>query len=345
MRKLAKFWENGPGENNVKCLLCDRNCIISVGSLGFCRSRKNIDGELYSINYGLATSANPDPIEKKPLYHFYPGSKAFSMSTAGCNFECKHCQNWGISQASVEEIGTEEIGSERAVEMAKETNCQGIAYTYAEPVVWFEYALDTSKLAKESGLYNVFVTNGYMNLDAWKELKPYLDGMNVDLKAFNDEFYKNICGVPSVEPVKETCVWAVENGVHLEITNLVIPEENDDPSQIRNMCRWIAESVSPYVPVHFSRFHPTYKMSDKSSTPVETLEMALKIAKEEGLKHVYIGNVPGHEADNTYCPECGELLVSRYGFSISEYNLEDSRCPKCGRNVNFVGEYTNRSGY
>lgn len=338
MQKSAKFWEEVSGDD-VRCTLCPRNCLISPGELGYCRARKNIDGSLYTIVYGEATSANPDPIEKKPLYHFHPGSRVYSMSTAGCNFECKHCQNWRISQSSVDDIRTEQIEPEEAVERAKSTNCQGIAYTYGEPVIWFEYALDTAKLTQEEGLYNVYVTNGYMNIDAWKELGPYLDAMNVDLKAYDDDFYRDVCGVPSVEPVLRTCEWAVENGIHLELTNLIIPGENDEPDQIRDLCRWIVQDLDSDVPIHFSRFHPMYKMMDKSSTPVSTLEKAIEIAKEEGLKHIYVGNVPGHRADNTYCPQCGELLISRHGFSVSEYNLEDGRCPSCGTEINIVGEY------
>ncbi len=336
MKKSAKFWEKS-SEENVRCVLCPRECIISPGELGFCRGRKNIDGELYSIVYGEATSANADPIEKKPLYHFYPGSRVFSISTAGCNFECKHCQNWRLSQSSPEETRTQEIEPEEAVEMAKNRNCQGIAYTYGEPVIWFEYCLDTARLAQKEDLYNVFVTNGYMNLDAWKELGPYLDGMNVDLKAFNDEFYRGVCGVPSVKPVLDTCEWAVENGIHLEITNLIIPEENDDPEQIREMCKWIAEELGPTVPIHFSRFRPMYKMMDKPSTPVSTLEKAAEIAEEEGLEHVYVGNVPGHKYDNTYCPQCGELLIARHGFSVTENKLKDGKCPECRKDINIFG--------
>ncbi|KXB00585.1 radical SAM protein [candidate division MSBL1 archaeon SCGC-AAA259M10] len=338
MQKPAKFWEKSSGED-VKCVLCPRECNISPENVGYCRARKNIEGELYTLVYGESTSANPDPIEKKPLYHFYPGSRVFSMSTAGCNFECKHCQNWNLSQASVEEIDTEFIEPEEAIERTKKTNCQGIAYTYGEPVIWFEYALDVAKLASEEGLYNVFVTNGYMNLDGWKELKPYLDAMNVDVKAFSDKFYKTICGGASVKPVLETCEWAVDNGIHLEITNLIIPEENDSPEEIRKLCQWIAQDLHPRVPIHFSRFRPMYKMVDKSSTPVSALERALEIAKDEGLEHIYVGNVPGHEADNTYCPECGELLITRHGFSVAKYNLKDHQCPSCGAEINVIGEY------
>ncbi len=344
MKKLAKYWEEGSGDD-VKCILCPRECNISPGSVGFCGGRKNIDGKLYSMVYGEATSATPDPIEKKPLYHFNPGTRVFSMSTAGCNFECKHCQNWTLSQSNVEEVSTDRIEPEEAIERTKKTNCQGIAYTYGEPVIWFEYALDTARLAEKEGLYNVFVTNGYMNLEPWKELGPHLDGMNVDLKGFDDEFYKTICGAASVDPVLETCKWAAEEGIHLEITNLIIPGENDDPDQIRDLCRWVVENLGPEVPVHFSRFRPMHRMMDKQSTPISKLEEAWDIAEEEGLEHIYVGNVPGHEADNTYCPNCGELVIERHGFSISDYKLKENHtCPNCGYEVNIVGEYQPSSG-
>jgi pyruvate formate lyase activating enzyme len=280
-----------------------------------------------------------DPIEKKPLYHFWPGSGVFSISTVGCNFTCRHCQNWSISQASPRDTGFEELSPERIVELTKRYDSQGIAYTYAEPVVWWEFCYDTAKLAHEAGLYNVYVTNGYMNLPAWEEIRPYLDAMNVDVKAFSDEFYRRICGASSVKPTLETCEWAVKQGVHLEVTNLIIPHENDDPEEIRRLCKWVAEKLGPDVPVHFSRFYPHYKMTDHPPTPVKTLERAVSIAKEEGLHHVYVGNVPGHEADNTYCPKCGELLIERYGFEVTQYKLKDSRCPKCKAEINVVGEY------
>jgi pyruvate formate lyase activating enzyme len=339
MKKLAKFWEKLPNQK-VQCTLCPRKCIIAPGKIGYCRARKNEGGKLHTLVYGEATALTPDPIEKKPLYHFWPGSSVFSMSTAGCNFECKHCQNWTISQSSVENIPTQQITPERAIELTKRYGCQGLAYTYGEPVIWFEFCYDTAKLAHKEGLYNVYVTNGYMELDAWEEIRPYLDAMNVDVKAFNDEFYRKVCGVPSVKPVLETCEWAVEHGIHLEITNLIIPGENDDPKQIRELCKWAAEKLGPETPVHFSRFHPMYKMTDRPSTPVETLEKALRIAKEEGLQHIYIGNVPRHEADNTYCPSCGELLIERHGFTITRYGLKNKRCPQCGKTINIAGKHT-----
>jgi pyruvate formate lyase activating enzyme len=280
-----------------------------------------------------------DPIEKKPLYHFWPGSDAFSIATPGCNFSCLHCQNWEISQANVEDIPHEELSPEKVVELAKRYGCKGIAYTYTEPSINFEFNHDTAKLAHKEGLYNVYVTNGYSSIGAWEELRPYLDAANVDVKAFTDDFYRRICGVPKIKPVLETCEWMAKHGIHLEVTYLVIPKENDSSEEIHKFCEWVANKLGPKVPTHFSRFYPQYRMTDHPPTPVETLEQAFKIAKDAGLNYVYIGNVPGHAGDNTYCPKCGELLIERYGFTISSYNLKDKKCPKCGREINLVGEY------
>jgi pyruvate formate lyase activating enzyme len=338
LKKPAKFWEKLP-EDKVRCTLCPRFCVISPGKVGLCRVRKNEGGELFTLIYGSIISMAVDPIEKKPLYHFWPGSDIFSISAVGCNFTCRHCQNWSISQAGPEGVSFEELSPERIVEMTKRYGSRSIAYTYAEPVVWFEFCYDTAKLAHEAGLHNVYVTNGYMNLPAWEDIRPYLDAANVDVKAFSDDFYRRICGATSMKPVLETCEWMVEHGIHLETTYLIIPRENDDPDEIRKFCKWEVEKLGPEVPTHFSRFYPHYKMTDRPPTPVETLERAVKIAKEEGLQHVYIGNVPGHEADNTYCPRCGELLIERYGFDVTRYELKDKQCPRCGTKINIIGEY------
>lgn len=313
--------------------------MIAPGKLGVCRSRKNEDGELYSLVYGSIVSMTPDPIEKKPLYHFWPGTSVFSLAAPGCNFKCLHCQNWTISQVNVEKVAHEDIPPERAIELTKRYGCKGIAHTYTEPAIWTEYAIDVGKLAHREDLYNVYVTNGYMTIDALQELGPYLDAANVDVKAFNDDFYRKICGVPSINPVLETCEWMVGHGIHLEVTYLVVPRENDSPEEIRKFCKWVFEKLGPEVPTHFSRFYPHYKMTDRPPTPVGTLERAVKIAREEELHYIYIGNVPGHESDNTYCPKCGELLIERYGFSVTRYELKDKQCPKCGAKINIVGEH------
>ncbi len=338
MKKPARFWKELE-EGKVQCILCPRYCIILPGKLGFCKARKNIDGKLYTLVYGSIVSMAVDPIEKKPLYHFWPGSNVFSIAVPGCNFSCLHCQNWTISQVGVEDIHYEDLSPERLIELTKHYNCKGIAHTYTEPAIATEYAIDVGKLAHHEDLYNVYVTNGYMTPEALQELGPYLDAANVDVKAFNDDFYRKICGVSSINPVLETCEWMVEHGTHLEVTYLVIPRENDSSEEIRKFCKWVFEKLGPEVPTHFSRFYPHYKMTDRSQTPVETLERAVKIAKEEGLHYVYIGNVPRHEGDNTHCPKCGELLIERYGFSVTRYELKDKQCPKCGAKINIVGEH------
>lgn len=339
VKKLAKFWEKLPDEK-VRCTLCPRKCVIAEGEVGFCKARRNVDGQLYSLVYGSIVSTAVDPIEKKPLYHFWPGSGVFSIAVPGCNFRCLHCQNWSISQIGVEDAVCEEVSPEYVIELTKRYGCRGIATTYTEPVLATEFAIDVGKLAQREGLYNVYVTNGYISLEVLEELGPYLDGANVDVKAFSDRFYRKICGVPSIRPTLDTCEWLVEHGKHLEVTYLVIPRENDSSEEIREFCKWIGDKLGPEVPTHFSRFYPHYKMTDREPTPVQTLERALAIAKEEGLHYVYIGNVPGHPSDNTRCPSCGELLIERHGFSITRYELEGKRCPKCGREINVVGEYT-----
>ena len=281
-----------------------------------------------------------DPIEKKPLYHFWPGSSVFSIAVPGCNFNCLHCQNWAISQVGVEDVEHEDLSPEQVIELAKRYDCKGISITYTEPTLATEFAIDVGKLAHRENLYNTYVTNGYITKEALEELGPYLDAANVDVKAFSDRFYKEICGIPGgMKPVLDTCEWMVKSGVHLETTYLVVPGENDDAKEIGKFCKWSVEKLGPDTPTHFSRFYPYYKMTDREPTPVKTLETALKIAHDEGLRYVYIGNVPGHAGDSTYCPKCGELLIERYGFDITRYGLKDKQCPKCGAKINIVGEY------
>ncbi|MGC8816904.1 MAG: AmmeMemoRadiSam system radical SAM enzyme [Candidatus Hadarchaeum sp.] len=339
MKRPARFGEPLPGDK-VRCRLCPRLCVIPMGATGYCRTRLNDRGQLYTLIYGSVTSMAIDPVEKKPLYHFLPGSDTFSIGTAGCNLSCRHCQNWTISQASIEEVDHENIPPERVVEMAQKYRCPSISYTYSEPSIWFEFVYDTAKLAHAAGIYNIYVTNGYMNIEAWEEIKPYLTAANVDVKAFSDDFYRRVCSAPGIEPVLRTCEWMVENGIHLETTYLIIPGENDRPEEIRNFCRWEVERLGPEVPTHFSRFFPMYRMTDREPTPVKTLELALSIAKEEGLHYVYIGNVAGHKGDNTYCPKCGKLLIERFGFDILRYEIRDHRCPSCGAEIKIFGDYS-----
>ncbi len=335
MKVEAKFWEGLPG-GSVRCRLCARMCEIAEGRTGVCRARVNEGGRLFSLVYGSIVSMAADPIEKKPLYHFWPGSEVFSIAAPGCNFFCLHCQNWTISQASVRDVPCEEVPPDRLVELAEESGCSGIAHTYTEPTIWSEYAIDVGRVARRRGLYSVYVTNGYMTIEALEEISKYLDAANVDVKAFSDDFYRRICRAPGLQPVLDSCEWMVRHGIHLEITYLIIPGENDGREEISRFCRWALDRLGPDVPIHFSRFYPHYRMTDRGPTPVEALETAVRIARDSGMKFVYIGNVPGHEFDNTYCPSCGALLIERYGFYVSEYRIKRGRCPDCGEKIPVV---------
>jgi pyruvate formate lyase activating enzyme len=330
--KEAMLWEVG-AEGSVECFLCRHRCRIAEGTFGFCGVRENIDGALYTHAYGELVAANVDPIEKKPLYHFLPGTMSFSVATMGCNFRCGFCQNWRISQVSAADAHNEagyRMMPEQIVENAVRHQCHSIAYTYTEPTIFFEYAYDTSVLAKEQGLFNIFVTNGYMTAEALEAIAPYLDACNVDLKSFRDEFYRRICKA-RLDPVLDSIRLMKELGIWLEITTLVVPEENDDMDELRDIARFIA-SVDQEIPWHISRFIPDYQFSDSQPTPIDLLEKAGAIGKEEGLRYVYVDNVPGMSRD-TKCPHCGETLIRRQGVLINEYELSDGRCPYCGGNV------------
>jgi len=286
----AMFWKPAEGKT-VQCELCARNCLIADGKKGFCRARKNVKGKLYSLTFGKPCSIAIDPIEKKPFYHFHPGSRVFSIATFGCNLACEHCQNWEISQGDPEKQKVEEILPEKIVERTLENTCDGIAYTYTEPTVFYEYAFETSKLAKKNGLYNCFVSNGLINSEPLKKISPYLDAMNMDLKAFTDDFYKNVAHFPGgVEQVKQTARNCLEFGIHLEITTLLIPGYNDSEEEIRKIAEFV-KSLGAEVPLHFSKFHPDYKMKTVPPTPVEKVMRAKEIGLEVGLKHVHVGNV------------------------------------------------------
>ena len=335
----AMYWEPLEG-GKVRCRLCPLNCIINEGHRGSCRVRKNIGGKLYTLNYGKVSSIASDPVEKKPLFHFWPGSCAFSISTVGCNMHCKHCQNWEISQADESFPYLQDATPESIVRLAKRYGCESIAYTYNEPVIWYEFVLETAKLAKEEGIYNLMITNGYINEEPFRELAPYIDAMNIDIKAFDDRFYMKIAGVPSGEPSRRTAVIAKKDyGIHVELTYLIIPTLNDREEEIRAFARWVVENLGDDTPVHFSRFFPHYKLLSLPPTPVETVERAYRIAREEGLKFVYVGNIPGHEGENTYCPKCGKPLIVRWGFEITEYHIKDGKCEYCGEPIPVVGTY------
>lgn len=331
MKKEAMFW-NSLADNKVQCNLCAHQCTILPQKRGICRIRENQGGKLYTLIYNTVSSINVDPIEKKPLFHFYPGSMALSLGTIGCNFRCKHCQNYAIAAANVEEISTQEITPEKSIELAKQYGCHGISWTYNEPTIWFEYTYDSAKLAKKAGLYTVYVTNGFMTEAALNTIAPYLDAANVDVKAFDNEFYRHVCGA-KFEPVLRTCERMKEKHIHLEITYLIIPGYNDGAEEIKQFSEWVV-GIGADTPVHFSRFHPHYRMTNISSTPLETLEEAHKIAKECGIEHVYIGNVFGHRYESMYCPKCDELLIERRGHSVINRLGAENRCPTCGRNIN-----------
>ncbi len=320
-------------ENKVECHLCAHRCRIKEGGRGICRVRENREGRLNTLVYGSVSSANVDPIEKKPLYHFHPGSLAYSLGTVSCNFRCKHCQNSSISFAGVGDVSTREFTPEKIVEDAVRAGCEGIAWTYNEPTVWFEFTYDTSKLAKERGLYTSYVTNGYMTGEALDVIAPYLDAANVDVKAYSEDFYKNVCSA-KLEPVLRTCEHMKEKGIHIELTYLVIPGYNDDEAMIKEFAEWVL-TLGEATPVHFSKYYPLHMLKDQGPTPLETLERACRITMDTGMKYVYIGNVAGHEYDNTHCPDCGELLIKRTGYSITD-RTKGGKCPKCGRKTDVV---------
>ncbi len=320
-------------DTKVRCNVCAHRCLIPEDGFGICRTRQNIKGKLYTLIYAEASSVNADPIEKKPLYHFYPGSYAFSLGTISCNFQCRHCQNWSISTARVGDIPTFEITPEESVWRAKQNRCEGIAWTYNEPVIWFEYTYDSARLAKREGLYTVYVTNGYMSEAALDEIAPVLDAASVDVKAFSDSFYKRVCGA-RLEPVLETCERMIEKRIHLELVYLIIPGYNDSTEELKQFAEWVV-GLNASTPVHFSRFYPAYKMLDVPPTSTACLENAYKIAKDAGVEYVYLGNVPGHKYENTYCPECGELLIQRTNYRVKR-RIRDNRCPACGRELNII---------
>jgi len=323
-------------DKKVKCNLCARGCTISDDRVGFCRVRKNIGGELYTLNYAKAITANPDPIEKKPLYHFLPRKTTFSVATIGCNLACSYCQNWSISQER-EIVGTA-LPPERVVQKALSSGCAAISYTYTEPTIFFEWAYDISQLAHEKGLRNTFVTNGYMTPEAIDTISPYLDAATVDFKGNgNPEFYRKFAQAPNVEPIYDALLAMKARKIHIEITDLIVPKYGDSSDDARELAEWIADKLGPETPFHVLRFHPDYKLLDLPSTPVMSIERIVDVARGAGLKFVYGGNVPGHSTESTYCPNCGDLLIERWGFSVTQWNLtKDVKCPKCGTAIPIV---------
>jgi pyruvate formate lyase activating enzyme len=333
--KEAILYEKLAGEE-VQCALCHHRCRIPKGQRGICGVRENQGGVLYTLVYRQLISRNVDPIEKKPLFHFAPGSRSFSIAAVGCNFHCDFCQNYEISQMPRDrrQIWGEDVSPEEIVALAKKAGCRTIAYTYTEPTIYFEYALDIARLASAEGLKNLFVTNGYMTEEALRTLHPHLHGANVDLKAFQDEFYKKRCG-GRLEGVLQSLRVMKTLGVWVEITTLIIPGLNDSEEELRGLVAFIA-SLGRETPWHISRFHPMYKMLDRSPTSVQTLERVRKIGLEGGLRYVYTGNVPGDEGEDTYCHQCGKLLIDRFGFQVRRYELVGNRCYNCGTMVDGV---------
>jgi pyruvate formate lyase activating enzyme len=322
-------------DGKIQCQLCPRECIVPAGGRGFCGVRENREGKYYSLVYGNPCAVHVDPVEKKPFYHLLPASTSFSIATAGCNFRCKFCQNWEISQVAPDDTFNYDLPPERVVELAVKAGSRSIAYTYVEPTIFYEYMLDTARLARKEGILNVYHSNGFINPGPLKELCKFLDGANVDLKGFTEDFYGGM-SQGRLAPVLGTLKTLKSSGVHLEITNLVIPTQNDDPETVRKMCAWIKEELGPDTPLHFSRFYPLYKLRNLPPTPVPTLERNRKIASEAGLEYAYIGNVPGHEGERTYCPGCKKLLILRQGYSLVEINLNKGKCKFCGKSISGI---------
>jgi pyruvate formate lyase activating enzyme len=335
--KETLLYEELPRQR-VRCHLCGHRCVIGQGRLGVCDVRKNVKGKLYTLVYGRAVSRHVDPIEKKPLFHFYPGSTAYSIATPGCNFRCQWCQNWTIArppdEAALQAIP--HVNPERIVAEARACGSRSIAYTYTEPTVFFEYAYDVARLAHRVGLANVFVTNGYMSTEMLDTFYPYLDAANVDLKAFRNETYRRYVGA-RLQPVLDSLKAMRRQGIWLEVTTLVIPDLNDDPAELRDAARFILQELGADTPWHISRFYPAYKMTDRPPTPFKTVQRAREIGLDEGLEYVYIGNVPGDGNEDTVCPGCGRTLIRRIGFSVAANDLQSGCCPDCGTFIAGVG--------
>ncbi|UCE20507.1 MAG: AmmeMemoRadiSam system radical SAM enzyme [Gemmatimonadota bacterium] len=316
----------------VECVLCPRQCVVDDWERGYCGVRENRGGTYYTFVHSQVCSANNDPIEKKPLFHFLPGTNAFSIATAGCNMLCKFCQNWQISQARPEQLDNVYLPPAKVVEWAKKYGSHSIAYTYTEPVVFYEFMLDTSRLARQNGLHPVMISNGYIKLEPMRQVCQHLSAVKIDLKAYTEKFYKKSCA-SHLQPVLDVLQLLRDTGVWYEIVYLVIPTLNDDTREIEEMSVWIRDTLGPDVPVHFSRFHPQYMLKNLPPTPLETIEGAWKVAVDVGLRYVYIGNVPGHPAESTYCPQCQNVVVRRVGYRVHEINLDNGACSVCGERI------------
>jgi len=342
-------------DDKSRCLACAHKCVMKNGQRGFCGTRINKGGKIFSLTYGMLSSEAQDPIEKKPLYNFWPGSGAYSVASVGCSLRCQFCQNWQISQANIDDEGRfatvessfgikgrgfplHETLPAELVARAKRSPCASIAFTYNEPIIWHEFVIDTSRLAREAGLKTILVTNGYASPEATRDLAKVTDAANIDVKAFNDTFYKKLCGVPSRQPVLDTCEAMKKAGVHVEITTLLIPGQNDNPDELKDLAKWVYDALGPETPLHFSAYHPDYKFRDVENTSPRTVFKAVEIARESGLWYVYAGNIGYSEENNSICHECGKILVRRRGFSATADQLgQNGTCMNCGAKTGFVG--------
>ena len=327
----AMFYEKMP-DGRVQCNLCPRRCVIAEGQRGVCRNRENRNGTLYSIVYGKPCTVTVEPIEKAPFFHFLPGKWRLCVATVGCNLSCKYCQNWQISQRTIEEVRYSEVSPAQLVAQAKQRDVPIICFTFSEPTNFYEYMYDTAKLAHEAGIMTAVVSNGYISREPLEKLLPVIDAYKVDLKGFTEQFYEEITG-GRLAPVLDTLKTVHQSGTHLEIVNLVVPTHNDDPETIRQMCQWIKENIGVEHPIHFTRFFPQYRMKNLPATPVSTIETAAEIAREVGLHYVYVGNVPGHPYNSTFCPQCRKRIIHRAGFHVMENKITDGKCSYCGHDI------------
>ena len=317
---------------SVRCGLCPKECRIGDGNRGLCRVRENRGGKLISLVYGNPCALHLDPVEKNPFFHVLPGSMSLAIATAGCNFTCKFCQTWEISQASPEDVYSFDVPPQKAVEKAVQMGARSVGYTFVEPVVFFEYMKDIGLLAREAGLLSLLHSNGFINGGPLQDLFPAIDAANIDLKSIDGEFYRSLCG-GKLPPVLDTLKRLRKSGTHLEITNLVVPTRNDDAGMLKDLCAWIADELGPDTPLHFWRFYPLYKLRNIPPTPVSVLDRARETAMSAGLHYVYVGNIPGHQGENTFCPGCGNKIISRTGYMVGDIRLKGGNCVFCGNSI------------
>lgn len=331
--------------DRVRCQLCPHDCVIPAGKTGYCGVRKNVEGTLYALTYGKVIATAVDPIEKKPLYHFFPGASVFSIGTFGCNLRCQHCQNWDISHcgATEEDDQLQDLSPQQAVATAKAHKCKIIAYTYNEPSLWYEYLLDATKLARIEGISNVLVTSGMINPPALERLLKYTDSYRLDIKGFSEDLYQRLTGSAVLARVRENALTAFKAGVHIEIVTNIIPGWNDSTEQLDGLSRWIVDNLGPDVPWHVTRYHPYHKLSEPM-TPIESLNHAREVGFKNGMRYIYVGNVPGHPGQNTLCPGCGKILIDRTGFAIGENHIVKGCCEYCNYSIgHYCGSDTPRT--